>query len=294
MPRQLAKPGSDKKTPKDPTDVLGAEERDRKRAARASEGALYRPDFCMWFRDCVGEMPRTADYVWDRQLASAIGDGSESDRNLRRYYGGESKHPGAASAYAIGWAFHDVGLTWCSGPLALLVGGHAARFFKLLAYLASYGAPSREAALIYAFGSVKANAPIKALDRSIVEPTRFSQHKGFYVRGQLEARRYARNAVRVAARQRDSIGAAWTESGKPGALRKTPGDFRYAYETVSSKAAVSQEARIAGALVMIAAAINDDDNDREAKILRKLRLLSPMATLNKLLNLESEIKNHGG
>lgn len=239
-------------------------------------------------------MPKTGDYVWDRQLSSVIPDGSESDRTLRRYYNGEAKHPGAASAYAIGWAFHDIGLTWCSGPLALLAGGHAAPFFRLMAYLASYGAVSREAALIYAFGSFKANAPVRALDRSIVEPRRFSQHKDFYVRGQLEARRYARSAVRVAARQRDSVQAAWTESGKPGTLRKTPGDFRYAYETVSSKATLSQEARIAGALVMIAAAINDDDNDREAKILRKLRLLSPTATLKKLLNLESEINNHGG
>jgi hypothetical protein len=283
---------SDRKTPKGRDDeALRAEDRDRKRATRASEGALYRPDFCMWFKDRVDEVPWTGDYVWDRQLASAIRDGSESDRSLCRYYEGKSKHPGAALAYAIGWALHDVGLNWCSGPIALLAGGHAECFFELLAYLASRGSLNREAALRYAFGSFQANAPIKANGVAIQSP-HLLRNKGFFVRGQLERRTHARNAVRIAAQQRSAIEAAW-KARKSRALRKVPGDFKYAFETVKARSAVNQEVRIAGALIMIAASIESQDSERDVQILQDLQWLSPMAAVRRLLSIESEVNNRG-
>jgi hypothetical protein len=171
--------------------------------------------------------------------------------------------------------------------VSLLVAGHADLFFKLLAYLAACNPVSRKAALIYAFASFKANDPLKNPDGSAVESTRLANTKSWNIRGQLEIRRYTRNAVRIAARQRESIQAAWEEARKPGSLRKAPGDFRYAYETVKSKAAVSQEARILGALTMIATAIEREDNDREARILNKLYSLSPMGRFRRSLKMES-------
>jgi hypothetical protein len=172
--------------------------------------------------------------------------------------------------------------------VSLLVAGHADLFFKLLAYLAACNPVSREAALIYAFASFKANDPLKNPDGSAVESTKLANTKSWNIRGQLEIRKYTRSAVRVAARQRKSIDAAWVEACKPGSLRKAPGDFRYAYETVKSKAAVSQEARILGALTMIATTISLEDNDREERILDKLYSLSPMARFRRLLKMEGQ------
>jgi hypothetical protein len=260
-------------------------DRERKRVARASAGKPYSPNFTSWFKQRVAETAWSGDYVWDRQLAAAIKDGSESDRSLRRYYDDESKKPRAPLAYTIGWAFHELGLEWCSGPVTLLAAGHAAEFFKLLAVLSSYGAVEREAALILALGSFRANSLVGGPD--VGGPSSNARYKRFgLMRAAISVRKDARNAVGSAAQRRASIDRAWNDSMKSGTLHKAQAVFRYAYETVSRVAPLSQGVRIAGALIMIAAFIEAQGSNREQEILEALHLLSPTQTLHALLSME--------
>jgi hypothetical protein len=274
----------DKKPPKTRDARSTQVDRDRKRAQRAALGTPYSPDFTLWFKHRVAETRWAAEYVWDRQLAAALKEGSESDRSLRRYYTGESKKPQAPLAYAIGWAFHELGLKWCSGPVTLLAAGHASRFFKLLAVLASYGGLEREAALIFAFGSFKANSPMGGVDVAVA-----NAKIGRYglMRAAISVRKDARDALCLAARQRASIDRAWQDSINTERLQKAPAIFRYAYETVEQNASLSQTIRIAGALIMMAAFIETQDDRREQEVLRKLEALSPTRALHALLSLEA-------
>lgn len=217
-------------------------------------------DFRRWFRECVDELPPSDDApVWSRRLADQLENGEESDKTLRRYYNGETKRPWARSAFALGWALHDLGLAWCSGPVALAAAGHIVPFFNLLQRLSTQGRLGREAALRFAFASFKANVTITVFPQAM-----------------LLNRADARSAVEKAARVRSLIKEAWTSLCIGGPLQDVPPDFQFAFEIVKS-GLCSEKLRVYGAVAVLAKSALDAPNSAEGKIVEDLTWLSPIA-----------------
>jgi hypothetical protein len=255
---------------------------ERKRVARAMRKPVLPANFCHWFKESVDEIPpsRTDSRVWDVRLAKVMGAGVETDKALRRYYGGEIKRPRADAAYEIGWGLNDLGLRWCSGPVSLLAAGYTEQFLRLVACLSAQGVLGREAALRFAFGASAANAPI-TLNGNVLSTADARRRKGFILNS-LDVRAFARSEVAVAAQQRDAISAASEAAGSQWP-RNVGLDFKFAFNVFKS-GPFREELRLALALTIIADYIKNSDRESEWKIARPLIPFSPMARFRKLVD----------
>lgn len=251
---------------------------ERKRLARQARGTAIGGDFNFWFQECVDEIPPSKDdgREWSMRLAALMPSAEESDRSLRRYHSGETRHPRAESAYAIGWALHDLNLNWCSGPVALAAASHTPQFFRMLAHLSGFGEPIRHAALRLGLSSYTANAPIKTL-RGIVVMNRARKklpHHDFTVSHRREVRELCRAALSEAAKEREAIDAAWEDRASELGLRLAAAPFRLALEIVTSTRC-SEPLRVAVAVSLLAKAALSGISETEFGIANELEPFIP-------------------
>ncbi len=249
----------------------------RKRLARQARGMAASSDFTFWFRECVDELPPLSrdDRVWSSRLAAMMPYAVESDRTLRRYYDGDIRLPRPDSAYTIGWALHDTGLRWCSGPIALAAAGYSALFFGLLAQLSSFGEPVRHAALRLALATYRVNSPIRNLKRVVLSnQERGNRMHDIAVSAGVEIRRVLRNVVFKASREREAIEDAWASLDSVNALRKAAPHFQLALDIVTSTRC-SEALRIAVAINVLAVASLDGQSEAEFSIAEKLQRYIP-------------------
>ena len=237
--------------------------RKRKARVRIDDGPGL--SFTTWFRTCVHDMPRVRedDRAWSVRLAEAFSGGEEDDRTLRRYYDCETRRPRAGTAYAIGWAFHDVGLEWCSGPVALYIAGHPLPYFRLLALLANLGVMERAAALRFAFGTGRLDLLRHLPPKS---GTRGLQNVRHIQRAQ------SRRLLAAAAAHRSAIDDAWSAAKRAKRLYESPADFRLAHEVMNSNGC-THRVKLAGALAILACSVLNSASDIERRIVSEAELL---------------------
>lgn len=235
-------------------------------------------------------MPETGGGVWSSRLAAEFSEAEESDRTLRRYYQGKTLQPQRASAYAMGWAFHAVGIRWCSGPVALQAAGHFAYFIRLLAFLSEMGERGRSCALRFAFATARANDRVYSFDEANgMQPSRVAGVDP-KLRTWLDKRRTehvslghqhltrARTAIADNARERDLIENAWNMVREGRTLRGVAADFQLAVD-LSESSKCQEPIRFDGLLTILARSAQGGRNREHADIVRDLITLSPSVIL---------------
>jgi hypothetical protein len=208
-----------------------------------------------------------------------------------RYYSGDTKRPQPPSAYDIGWGLHNLGVEWCSGPVALAAAGHTGYFLRLLTCLAGEGRVGRESALRFAFATHMANAPITSANGKVFEEsdfrTRTVRTLGIFVAARREGQRCMRSEVAIAALHRDLIDVAWEAADSSDQPRSTAKDFSRAYRVFRSLPD-REDFRLALALAIIANYTLNGHNETETEIVRALIDDSPVRMLRRLLNTNTQ------
>jgi hypothetical protein len=258
---------------------------DRKRLLRDRLYPKTQSGFTRWFRARVNEVVWRETPKWDRQLADRIEDESECDRTARRYYAGESKQPKRKFAYLIGWAFHDVGLKWCSGPVALMAAGHTEPFFRLLAALSGWNEPhARDVALRLAFASPTAAMPEQTVEEAYnISPDEAllsdGAKKGLdklrrdFPADQTSDRQLAQKYLNMTTEHRTLIDLAWDRSLSTNVAASD--DFQLALLIVTS-GRCPDPVRLNAALNLIATSVRHGTSVSEKRVVEELLWISPV------------------
>jgi len=265
---------------------------ERKRVARkAKQQSIEQPNFKAWFRARVKEIEPEAGRRWEVRLAAESIGGEIDERTLDRHYTEASKRPRAPTAYVMGWALHDVGVDWCSGPVALLAAGYHEEFFMLLGFLATHGLEARSAALRFAFACDRAGAELTTYyDEIVLNKDRLAQVPQA-ARRKLLARRVdqleteeksrfkARAHLRNAAALRDVINQSWTKCRERRTLIDVPDSFQLAHDLISS-AKCMKSIRYDGSLAVLSSFSKRYGTWAEQELVRELILVSPIQTVD--------------